>query len=149
MENRPDFKELLELFNARKIEYVIVGAFALAHYGSPRLTGDLDILVQPDTENAKRIVSALFDFGFGSLGYSIADFDKPDSIVQLGVAPGRIDILTSITAVSWVEVQRGRDAGKFDDLDTWFIGKQEFIANKRATGRIKDLADLEAIGIRK
>ncbi len=146
MEVQQDFRDLLASFNAHKVDYVIVGAHALAYHGAPRYTGDMDILVRPDSENAKRILRALDEFGFGSLGLKVEDFTVPDKVIQLGVAPVRIDIVTSLTGVSWEDVEAGKVAGSYGDLDVYFIGKKEFILNKRALGRKKDLADLEAIG---
>ena len=146
MEVQPDFKELLALFNAQKVDYIIVGAYALASYGSPRYTGDMDILVYPDPENAKRILLALNEFGFGSLGLTEEDFTTPDRVIQIGVIPVRIDLVTSLTGVSWEEAVRGRVAGSYGDVRVYYLGREQFILNKRALGRKKDLADLEAIG---
>jgi hypothetical protein len=146
MEVQQDFRDLLALFNAHKVDYIIVGAHALAYHGAPRYTGDMDILVCPDLENAKRILRALGEFGFGSLGLKVEDFAAPDKVVQLGVAPVRIDIVTSLTRVSWEDVDGGRVAGSYGGLEVYYIGKKEFILNKRALGRKKDIADLEAIG---
>ena len=147
MEVQPDFRDLLALFNAHKVDYIIVGAHALAYHGAPRYTGDMDILVHADLENAQRILRALDEFGFGSLGLKVEDFTVPDKVVQLGVAPVRIDIVTSITGVSWEDADAGRVAGKYGDLEVYYLGKKEFILNKRALGRKKDIADLEAIGV--
>lgn len=146
MEVQRDFKELLALFNAREIEYIIVGAYALAFHGAPRYTGDLDILVRPDEENAKRILKALEEFGFGALGLSIGDFSAPERVVQLGVAPVRVDLVTSLTGLSWEEAVAGQVKGTYGDVTVHYLGKKEFIRNKRAIGRKKDLADLEALG---
>jgi hypothetical protein len=146
MEVQQDFRDLLALFNAHKVDYIIVGAHALAYHGAPRYTGDMDILVRPDLENAKRILRALGEFGFGSLGLKVEDFAASDKVVQLGVAPVRIDIVTSLTRVSWEDVDAGRVAGSYGGLEVNYIGKKEFILNKRALGRKKDIADLEAIG---
>ena len=101
MEVQRDFKELLVLFNEHKVEYVIVGGYALAFHGAPRYTGDMDILIKPDKRNADRILAALDDFGFGGLGLTAGDFEKPEMVVQLGVAPVRVDIITSLTGVDW------------------------------------------------
>jgi hypothetical protein len=147
MEVQQDFRDLLALFNAHKVDYIIVGAHALAYHGAPRYTGDMDILVHADLENAQRILRALDEFGFGSLGLKVEDFTVPDKVVQLGVAPVRIDIVTSITGVSWEDADAGRVAGKYGDLEVYYLGKKEFILNKRALGRKKDIADLEAIGV--
>lgn len=107
MEAQKDFKELLELFNGHKVEYMIVGAYALAYYGAPRFTCDIDIFVKPALDNAQRILSALSDFGFGSLNLTIDDFQNPDFVVQLGVPPVRIDIITSIYLFNWCYMARG------------------------------------------
>ena len=146
MEVQKDFKELLALFKENRVDYVIVGAYALAFYGAPRQTGDIDLLVKPDAENGIRIVEALAKFGFKSLGFSKEDFAKPDQIIQLGYPPVRIDLITSLTGAAWEEVAENRVLGTYADLEVYYIGKEQFIINKRATGRKKDLADLEAIG---
>lgn len=146
MEAQQDFRELLALFNAHQVEYLIVGAYALAFYGAPRFTGDLDILVRFDPKNAERILKALQDFGFGSLSLKAEDFIGADKVIQLGVAPVRIDILTSLSGVSWDEAFSNRLTGKYADINVYYIGKAELIRNKRAVGRKKDLADLEAMG---
>jgi hypothetical protein len=143
MEIQPDFKELLALFNANDVEYLIVGGYALAYHGAPRYTGDLDLLVRPEADNADRIVAALAQFGFGTLDLSASDFVVPDQVVQLGVPPVRIDILTSLSGVSWEEAWASRQPGFYGDLDVGFIGREAFIANKRAAGRQRDLADIE------
>jgi hypothetical protein len=146
MEIQQDFKDLLELFNAHKVEYIVVGGYALAFHGAPRYTGDIDIFVKPDDENAVRIMSALEDFGFGSVGLAAQDFGRPGQVVQLGVPPVRIDIITSISGVSWDEAFSNRAAGQYGDIHVHYIGHEQFIINKKAIGRKKDLADLEALG---
>ena len=146
MEIQPDFRDLLELFNSRKVKYVVVGGYALAFYGAPRYTGDIDVFVSHDADNAERIMSALEEFGFGSVGLSADDFKKPGQIIQLGVPPVRIDIITSITGVSWKNAFSNRVEGSYGDIGIYYIGRQELIANKRAVGRKKDIADLEALG---
>lgn len=146
MEIQQDFKELLELFNGHSVEYVIVGAYALAYHGSPRFTGDIDIFVRPSHDNAAKVISALDHFGFGSLNLTIDDFQKPDSFVQLGVPPVRIDIITSLTGLTWEEADKGKQRGLYGKLPVFFLGREQYIVNKRATGRKKDLADLEALG---
>lgn len=145
MEAQKDFKELLELFNEHKVEYVIVGAHALAYYGAPRYTGDMDILVRPNIENATRIIAALTKFGFGKLGLKTVDFSEPDKITQLGYPPVRIDLMTSLTGLSWNEIFPNKLEGTYGNVSVYFIGKDQYILNKRKTGRKKDLADLEAL----
>ena len=146
MEVQPDFRELLALFNANQVDYMVIGGYALAFHGAPRFTGDLDIFVKPDPENARRIVESLDQFGFKSVDLSVDDFQAPDQVVQLGVPPVRVDILTSITGVSWAEAASGRVEGKYGEIPVYYIGREQFAANKRATGRKRDLADLEALG---
>ncbi len=146
MEVQKDFRNLLELFNRNNVKYIIVGAYALAFHGIPRFTGDIDILVNPISGNANLIVKSLSEFGFGSLGLSPDDFIQPENVIQLGVPPVRIDILTSITGVTWDEADSGKESGVYGDLSVYFLGRQQYINNKRATGRKKDMADLEAIG---
>lgn len=146
MEIQSDFRELLELFNAHKVEYIIVGGYALAYHGAPRYTGDIDIFVKPTLENAHRILKALDDFGFGSLGLTAEDFNNQDNVIQLGVPPVRVDIMTSITGVNWKDALSGSVEGKYSDILVKFIGLDEFVLNKRAVGRKKDLSDLEALG---
>jgi hypothetical protein len=146
MEVQQDFKELLALFNAHKVEYVIVGGYALAFHGAPRYTGNIEILVRPDEHNAKLVLKALAEFGFGSVGLKEKDFVLPDKVVQLGVPPVRVDIMTSLSGISWEEAHSGRVAGKYGDITVHYLGRKQFVANKKATGRRKDLADLEALG---
>jgi len=146
MEAQQDFKELLELFNAHRVEYAIIGGYALAFHGAPRYTGDMDILVKPDQNNALKVLKVLKDFGFAELDLSINDFSSPEKIVQLGVPPIRIDIITSITGLSWEQIAPNRVSGDYGDVPVYYIGKQEFIANKKALSRHKDLADIEALG---
>jgi len=146
MEVQKDFRDLLELLNAHKVEYLIVGAYALAFHGAPRYTGDMDIYVRPNPSNAQRMMAALNDFGFGSAKLSATDFETEDKVVQLGFPPVRVDIVTSLTGVSWEEAVFGRIEGKYGNVPVYYIGRQQFISNKRALGRKKDLADLEALG---
>jgi hypothetical protein len=146
MEIRTDFKELLELFNKHEVEYLIVGGYALAFHGAPRVTGDIDLFVKPTDENAERILAALNDFGFSSLNLSRADFTTPGMVVQLGVPPVRIDLITRVSGVSWEKADAGKAPGFYADTPVFFINREDLIANKKATGRAKDAADIEALG---
>jgi hypothetical protein len=146
MEVQPDFKKLLKLLNAHKAEFIIVGAYALAFHGVPRLTGDMDILVKPDSKNAEKILVALEESGFGSLDLTISDFQDPDKVVQLGVAPVRVDFVTSLTGLSWQEVFLGKVQATYGDVPVYYLGRKELISNKKTLGRKKDLADIEALG---
>jgi hypothetical protein len=106
----------------------------------------MDILVRPDSENAQHILHALEEFGMGSMDLAEEDFSAPDRVIQIGVAPIRVDMMTSLTGVSWEEAASGRVAGHYGDLEVYYLGREQFILNKRILGRKKDLADLEAIG---
>lgn len=146
MELQPDFRELLESFNKRGVEYLVVGAYALAFHGVPRATGDLDLWVRPDPVNARRVLSALADFGFSALGLAEADFVKGDHVIQLGVSPVRVDLLTSLSGVDWETSAKNSVTVSVGTVSVPIIGRADFIANKRATGRARDRADLEALG---
>lgn len=146
MEPRRDFSELLAFCNARSVKTIIVGAYALPFHGAPRMTGDPDLLVEPTRENADRLMQALDDFGFGNTGLSSRDFQTADTVVQLGVAPVRVDILTSISGVTWEEAWAGRVSAEFGGVPSQFLGLEALRKNKRTVGRHKDLADLEALG---
>jgi len=146
METHPDFRELLALFNAHHVEYLIVSGYVLALHGAPRFTGELDIFMNPEAANAQRIRAALADFGFASVGLTANDFARPDQVVQLGGPPVRIDLITSITGVSWDEAWTGRVTGRYGDIPVSYIDRAQFVANKRATGKTKDVADLEVLG---
>ena len=143
---KSDFEELFGCLTARNVRFVVVGGHALAYHGRPRYTNDLDVFVEPTAENAARLLGALEDFGFGGLGLTEADFDTPGKVVQLGVAPNRIDLLTSIDGVPFGEAWSGRVVGRFGSASVPFIGRRELLANKRAVGRLQDLADIEALG---
>jgi len=146
MEIHPDFKELLKLFADFHVEYVIVGGYALAFHGAPRYTGDLDVLVLADAQNAARIMNALSEFGFGDSNLSPEDFAEEGRFVRLGHPPLRIDILTSISGLGWQQVRANSVVSAYGDVPVSFIGREDFILNKRASGRQKDLADIEALG---
>jgi hypothetical protein len=125
---------------------MIVGGYALAFHGAPRYTGDIDIYVQPDPLNARQILTALETFGFGSVGIKQEDLETPNKVIQLGFPPVRIDIITSISGLSWDEAVKERIKGEYGDISVYYIGKTHYVMNKRASGRKKDLADLEALG---
>lgn len=145
MEIHPDFSELLGLFAEERVEFVLVGAYALAYHGVPRATGDLDILVRPTPENARAVLRALARFGFGSLDITVEDLTEEDRVVQLGYPPVRIDLLTTISGLSWGEVASSAVDGSCGDRTVRFLGREALIRNKLATGRPRDLADVDAL----
>lgn len=143
-----DFKDFLVCLLRAEARFLVVGAHALAAQGIPRATRDLDVWIEPTPENAKKVWSALEAFGSpaSALGVGESDLLIPGTVMQLGVPPRRIDILTSITGVEFKDAWLRKEMHAIDDDDVPFIGREDFIANKRATGRLRDLADLEALG---
>ncbi|MDB4901973.1 MAG: nucleotidyltransferase family protein [Mucilaginibacter sp.] len=140
-----DFIDFIELLNIHKVEYMVVGAHALAFHGRPRHTGDLDIWIKPSADNAIKMVEVLKDFGFDSLGLTAEDFLKENYVTQLGYPPLRIDILNAISGVNFDDAYNGRIIGTEGDLTISFINISDFIANKQATGRAKDIGDIDAL----
>jgi hypothetical protein len=141
----PDFLDLLRAFVAAEVRFLIVGAYALALHGRPRATGDLDIWVDPTPDNAGRVMRALAAFGAPLREISEEDFARAGVTYQIGVPPGRIDILTELTELTFAEAWPDRLRRPFGDVDVDFIGRAAFIRNKRATGRAKDLGDIEGM----
>jgi hypothetical protein len=143
-----DFRDLLHALREAGARFLVVGAHALAVHGVPRATGDIDIWVAVQPENADRVVAALTRFGapLGAIGISRADFLSEDQVVQIGLPPRRIDLLTSISGVSFEEAWEGRVIREVDGLAVPFLGREALVRNKRASGRAKDRADLEALG---
>jgi hypothetical protein len=138
-----DLKEFIALLNALDVRYLIVGAFAVAYYGYPRFTGDIDIFVERSAQNALCLVDAIKQFGFGDLDISAEEFLSEDQVIQLGVAPCRIDLLTFLSGVTFQEAWATRTYGELDGLTVPFISKQLLKRNKEVSGRSQDLADLE------
>jgi hypothetical protein len=141
----PDFVDLLRAFIDADVRFLVVGAYALAHHGRPRATGDLDIWVEATPDNAARVFRGLAAFGAPLHDVSVSDFSQPGVVFQIGVPPGRIDILTELTGLQFDEAWPAREPGMFGDVATDFIGREAFITNKRATGRTKDLGDIEGL----
>lgn len=140
-----DFSEFIGFLLAREVRFLVVGGYAVAVHGHPRYTGDLDIWVSADADNATRLMLALDDFGFGARDITAADFTAPGRVVQLGYPPLRIDLLTSIDGVSFKDCFANRVEVDVGDLTVPFIGLTELRQNKTASARAQDLADLEAL----
>lgn len=143
-----DFRELLGALLDGSVRFIVVGAHAMAVHGVPRATGDLDVWIASDEENADRAWSAVVVFGapMETLGFHREDFMREDQVFQIGVPPRRIDILTSISGVSFEEAWPERVYHEVGGLAIPFLGRASLVRNKRASGRTKDLADLEALG---
>lgn len=143
-----DFRELLQLLNENGVEYLIVGGYATILYGHVRATGDIDLWIRATPVNGKALLAALHAFGFGTLELDEADFSREDSIVQLGYPPYRIDFLTSIDGVTFDSCYERRHLVQYEELSIPFIDLEDLKINKKASGRLKDLADLEALEAR-
>ena len=138
-----DFSEFVESLNVNDVRYLVVGGYAVAFHGHPRYTKDLDIWIARDAENAKRLVRALQDFGFGSIGFQIADFTEADQIIQLGEPPLRIDLLTTVEGLDFEACYPSAKRVEIEGIQVTFIDLENLKKNKRAVGRAQDLADLE------
>ncbi len=138
-----DFKEFIQSLNANGVRYLVVGGYAVAVHGHPRYTKDMAVWIARDEENAARMVRALEDFGFGSLGLREVDFLEPDQIIQLGYPPVRIDVLTTLVGVDFEECFPTKLEVPVDDVVAYFIDIENLKKNKKASGRLQDLADLE------
>ncbi len=140
-----DFRDLLCAFNDQGVEYLVVGAHALAAHGHVRATKDLDLWVRPEAANARRVLAALNTFGAPLQGLTEADLSRPGLIFQIGVPPMRIDVLTAIDAVEFDEAWSTRMRTQLADLEVPVLSKELLIQNKRAAGRLQDLADVERL----
>jgi hypothetical protein len=138
-----DFREFIELLNNNDVRYLVVGGYAVALHGHPRYTKDIDIWIELTPENADRVVQALEQFGFGSLGLKPADFLEPSQVIQLGYPPRRIDLLTSLKGVDFNDCYQDRTTIVIEGMNIDFINLANLKKNKQATGRHQDLADLE------
>ena len=137
-----DFVEMLSELKGAGAEFLVVGAHALAAHGPPRYTGDLDIWLRPVPENARRVFAALKAFGSPSFDFTVEDLTRPGTVFQIGVPPVRIDFLTSISGVDFDAAWSRRSPIQMDGVDVFTISRDDFVANKRAAGRPKDLADI-------
>lgn len=140
-----DFKEFMQSLNDNHVRYLVIGGYAVALHGHPRYTKDIDIWIEMSPDNAANTVKALEQFGFGSLGSKAADFLVPDQIIQLGYPPNRIDLLTTATGVDFESCYASRVQVVIDEITVNFIDLDNLKKNKKATGRLQDLADLESL----
>ncbi len=138
-----DFEELFEWLLSERVDFVVVGAHAVAVHAKPRYTKDIDVLVRPSPDNAERVLRALEGFGFGGLGLTAEDFTTEGRVIQLGMPPNRVDILTSISGVSFEEAWQGRVLAPYGHHTVPFLGRAELVKNKRAAGRPQDALDVQ------
>jgi predicted nucleotidyltransferase len=139
----PDFKEFLKLLNARRVEYLLIGGYAVSYHGYPRATGDMDIWIATHLENTERIVAVLKEFGFGQADLTTEIFQQKDKIIRMGVPPVRIEIATGISGVEFGECYGSRVVDVLDGIEVNIIDLPHLKINKKAAGRHKDLDDLE------
>lgn len=141
----PDSIEFVALLNSNRVDYLVIGAHALAFHGHPRYTGDLDVLVRRSKQNAAAVMAAIEQFGFHFPQLSAADFEAPHRVVQLGVPPVRIDLLTTLTGIDFDEAWSRRQAAEMSGVPVFMLSKEDLVANKKALGRARDIADLECL----
>jgi predicted nucleotidyltransferase len=143
MELNPDFKEFLQSLNGNEVRYLVVGGYAVAFHGHPRYTKDIDLWIDLDERNAEKAVKALEDFGFASLNLKPADLLEPDTVIQLGYPPRRIDLLMGLEGATFEECYASRLEEEIDGIRVCFINRDNLARLKRAAGRPQDLADLD------
>jgi predicted nucleotidyltransferase len=141
----PDFSEFLKLLNSEKVEYLLVGGYAVGYYGFPRATGDMDIWVASTPENAARIVAVLKRFGFSDSTLSPEPFLKPEQVIRMGFPPLRIELLTGISGVTFPESFAQKTVGVLDGVPVNLISLDDLKINKKTSGRLKDLSDLQQL----
>lgn len=139
----PDFREFVQLLNNHDVKYLVVGGYAVAFHGHPRYTKDLDVWVQGNRVNAEKLIKALDDFGFASLNFAVEDFLEPGQVIQLGYPPNRIDILSDLKGVKFDSCYATKVEIEIEGTMVNFIDIENLKANKKASGRHQDLADLE------
>ncbi|MTI86705.1 MAG: hypothetical protein FH748_01915 [Balneolaceae bacterium] len=137
-----DFKEFIELLNENKVEYLLVGGYAVILYGSPRFTGDIDFWVKLEEKNIKKVIKVIKDFGLTSFDVSVDKLSQPNQIIQLGYSPYRIDIITSVSGVEFDDCKKNAKIFEIDDIQINVIGFEDLLVNKKASGRHKDLDDV-------
>jgi predicted nucleotidyltransferase len=140
-----DYKDILQSLSAEKVKFLLVGAYALAAHGYPRATMDIDFWIKPDADNANAVFRALEHFGAPMGDTSPSDLQKEDMIFQIGVAPRRIDIITSIDGLTFDEAYAHSKPVEIEGISVQIISVEDIIINKRSTGRTKDIADVEML----
>lgn len=140
-----DSKEFVELLSSNGVDFLIVGGHAVGFHGYPRFTGDLDIWVRTSPENATRLARVFAAFGFSEEEALIGLFSEPGNMLQLGLPPNRIDVLSQISGIDFSEAWPNRIHGNLNGIAVGIIGVEDLLRNKRASGRPKDLADVDEI----
>jgi len=140
-----DFREFIQLLNDNQVKYLVIGGYAVAVHGHPRYTKDIDIWIEISEENAQKLVTALTQFGFESLGLTSEDFQTPNQIIQLGYPPNRIDLITNPDGIDFQTCYDSKIEVTLNDIPVKFINLDNLKKNKLASGRLQDLADLEKL----
>lgn len=143
MKLQKDLREFIELLNSHEVRYVLVGGYAVAYHGYPRYTGDIDFFVDVSGDNPQRLDEALRRFGFEDTGVDAQSFTTENQIIQLGVPPNRIDLITAVSGVTFEEAWTSREVGTIDGLPVTIISLELLKRNKQSSGRPKDIIDLE------
>ena len=141
-----DFREFIELLNSNNVKYLVLGGYAVAFHGHPRYTKDLDVWLELSEENAGKVLQALNDFGFGGMNLTREDFLQKGQVIQLGYPPNRIDLINSPSGVDFAECYASKIEIEIDNLKIPVIDLKNLKKNKKASGRLQDLADLEKLG---
>jgi len=145
MKVEKDYEEFLSLFNKHEVKYCIIGAFAVAFYAKPRYTKDIDILVEPSSDNASKVLKVLEEFGFGDLSISLDDLTNEGNILQLGYEPLRIDLLTKLEGFQFRDIWQNKKSGKYGSENVYFIGLDDLIRNKIQSDRPADRIDIDLL----
>jgi predicted nucleotidyltransferase len=140
-----DFKEFIESLNENSVRYLIIGSFALSYYSEPRYTKDIEILIDAAPLNADCLMKAIREFGFTDIDLGSHDFLEPEQVIQLGIEPLRIDLLTSLKGLAFADAWDRRTAGHYGSIPAFYIAKQDLIDHKKLVGRKQDLADIEKL----
>jgi hypothetical protein len=146
MSTHPDFEDFLRLLETHRVDYMIVGGYAVAYHGFPRFTKDLDIFFADDPENLQRLQDALIAFGFQAASVPLEALGRPGAVLAIGIEPVRIDLLNRIAGVTFTEARPQTVRGRYGTSEVTFIGRADLLQNKRSTGRQRDLGDVEELG---
>jgi len=141
----PDFKEFLQLLTSHHVEYLLIGGYAVGYHGYPRATGDMDIWIAIRPANATKIVTALHEFGFVNTQITPDLFLQPNQVIRMGVPPLRIEVLTTISGVDFDTCYNNRITDNIDGIDVTILSLEDLKTNKQASGRLKDLNDLQQL----
>jgi hypothetical protein len=145
MNTQPDFEDFLRLLEVHRVEYMIVGGYAVAFHGFPRFTKDIDVFYSDSADNLIRLQAALVAFGLQPASVPLEILGKPEAVLAIGIEPVRIDLLNRIAGVNYAAARENVVRGRYGSVEVTFIGKQDLLLNKRATGRQRDLGDVEEL----